>query len=159
LALTCRITLKTVEATAHAGCSVSINFGWPFGSFSFGPTVDGTIGIEAKPSVKDGSLIISEFLPTAFDLSVSFGGFPSWVESLIDDLLDPLRDAIIHDVVEPLFQDLFGDLEITLMKIPEINITAPGNLTVSIDFNTVNTSGITIDGRQLLAAVAIPTIS
>jgi hypothetical protein len=158
LTLTYRITLKTIQATAHAGVSVSINFGWPFGSFSFGPTVDGTIGIEAKPSVKNEYLVISEFFPTEFNLGVSFGSFPSWVETLINDLLDPLRDAIIHDVVEPLFQDLFGNLEINLIKIPEINITAPGNLTVSVDFDTVNTSGITIDGRKVLAAVGIPTI-
>ena len=131
---------------------------WPLPNFSFGPTINGSIGISAKPSVVSNEVTISYLGVTNLSLNISWGGIPDWVSALINGLLGPLEDYIINTVIAPLIRDALSPIVIPVYNIQPIPVTI-GGLVLNIALNNVSTEQLLVAGDTLLVAHGMPSIT
>ncbi|KAH7303841.1 hypothetical protein B0I35DRAFT_414891 [Stachybotrys elegans] len=119
--------------SAQAAANVTFHTLWPLPNFSFGPISRGTIGLQAKTSVSDSQLIISDISVNKFNLSFEWGVIPGWVNAILRPLLDPLQDYLFKTLIRPQISAVLAPLDIPVYTIPTITIPVnDSNFTISL---------------------------
>jgi hypothetical protein len=158
--ISCMIPNKLQSASISAGANVNLTIGlpWPFPNISFSPGVAGSVSVTLHAAVVNGELGVTIVHIDSIDLSLTWGGLPGWVESIINGLLSPFEDFLINATITPVINAFLDGYTFNVYHIPTISIPLGPGYTVSV--NSVQTGELQPTGEAaLIVAHGTPVIS